>query len=64
MCFDNDVPGPSAPAETLDQAAPAKKTANQNTGGALAIGTKKYRTETGLGPISGKTRPTGPSVST
>jgi hypothetical protein len=54
MCFiDNSpeqTPAPEQPPEVLKQAAPDKKTATKaNT---LAIGTKKYRTATGLGPTN------------
>jgi len=67
MCFADDpkVEAPQPPPEVLDQAAPEKKTANKKDAGALAIGTKRYRTESGLGITGQKqnTRPAGPSVS-
>lgn len=67
MCFDNDteMPAPTKPPEVLEQDAPEKKTANKQSANALAIGTKAYRNETGLGWTgkSQKVKPKGPSVS-
>ncbi len=51
MCFgggDTKVDPPAPPAETLSQVAPEKKTAAKQNN-TLAIGTKKYRNESGLG---------------
>lgn len=44
MCFGSgpDPITPDSPAETLDQSAPEKKTANEDKASTLAIGTKKY----------------------
>ena len=52
MCFvkDTSVPPPAAPPETLTQTSPDKKTAAEPfKSNALAVGTKKYRTETSIG---------------
>lgn len=67
MCFggdDNDVPPPAPPPMILDQEAPAKKTENKKDANSLAIGTKRYRNETGLGSTASKKKvtPTGPAV--
>ena len=45
MCFGNDGPdtiAPDTPPETLDQEAPKKKTANEDSANKLSIGSKKY----------------------
>lgn len=64
MCFANDtkVAPPPAPPETLDQAAPDKKTANRRPANALALGTKAYRNDTGINLPKAPTVPSGPSV--
>ncbi|KQR67877.1 hypothetical protein [Rhizobium sp. Leaf341] len=51
MCFNKEqkVEAPAAPAETLKQVAPEKKTAATKDSNPLTIGTKKYRNESGLG---------------
>lgn len=67
MCLGGDsppAPTPQAPAQVLEQEAPKKKSANQQKANRLALGTKKYRNDSGLN--SGKThrvRPQGPTVS-
>ena len=63
MCFADtpEAPKPSAPPEVLRQAAPEKKAA-ANSAAALAIGTKKYRSNSGLGPIAGQNSPSGIKV--
>lgn len=67
MCFGQKtqkVDAPPPPPETLEQAAPEKKSAAKDTN-VLSIGTKKYRSnETGLGKagfISGS--PSGLAIS-
>lgn len=67
MCLGKDTPEvkpPAPPPEVLDQEAPTKKTANQREANSLAIGTKAYRNETGLGMTAKKTpgSSAGPSV--
>jgi len=66
MCFNNDqpeAPKPARPPEVLQQAAPDKKTAAQpSQSNTLAIGTKKYRRDTGLGPTGSPKAPTGISL--
>lgn len=59
MCFggggNDDTPQPQKPAQVLQQAAPEKKTAVNNSGSvapvagskSLSIGSKRYRTEQG-----------------
>lgn len=45
MCFGGSEPDPivpDTPPETLDQEAPTKKTANEDSSSKLSIGTKKY----------------------
>lgn len=66
MCFakEPDMPDPAPPPEVLKQDAPEKKTANQNRSQTLSIGSKRYRTETGLGTTAKRQSLTpGPSVS-
>jgi hypothetical protein len=68
MCFGSksETPTPQTPAKVLNQDAPSKKTANKTSSSNLAIGTKKYRTDTsGLGSTSTSTSnsPVIPSVS-
>lgn len=66
MCFNKaqKTPTPAAPAETLQQVAPEKKTAATKDSNPLAIGTKKYRNESGLGtPGLNSGSPTGLSLS-
>lgn len=65
MCFvDTPEPvRPPAPPQVLEQAAPDKKTAAQpSKSSTLAIGTKKYRRDTGLGTIGASKSPTGISL--
>lgn len=62
MCFAPDepnVPNPAPPPEVLKQAAPTKKTATPAN--ALAIGSKKYRTASGIGTagLGANVAPTG-----
>lgn len=62
MCFSDppEPPPPPKPPEVLEQAAPKKKTAAQpSSSGMLAIGTKKYRRDTGIGSLGTKSSPTG-----
>lgn len=70
MCFSQkapDVPDPAPPPEVLKQDAPEKKKAagNNNRSQTLSIGSKRYRTETGLGTTARKQNlsPSGPSIS-
>ena len=52
MCFapdEPDVAAPAPPPEVLKQAAPTKKKTAETPANALAIGTKKYRTASGIG---------------
>ncbi|MBT1154430.1 hypothetical protein J1C56_02375 [Aminobacter anthyllidis] len=66
MCFGDtpEVEAPAPPPEVLTQAAPKKKTAvDDSKTNPLAIGTKKYRTTTGLGTNLGIPKaPSGISV--
>ena len=67
MCFiDQPEPiKPTPPPEVLKQAAPDKKTAAQpSRSSTLAVGTKKYRNESGLGStgLGSKKGPTGITV--
>lgn len=64
MCFvDEPEPEkPAAPPQVLQQATPDKKTAvTKKRSNALAIGTKKYRSDTGIGTpgLGIKNSPTG-----
>ncbi|MEQ1952650.1 hypothetical protein [Mesorhizobium sp. CN2-181] len=68
MCFNNsdaDIPAPAPPPEVLKQAAPAKKKTAETPASALAIGTKKYRTASGIGTagLGTNSAPTGIGVS-
>lgn len=65
MCF-IDEPDPiqaAAPPEVLKQHAPDKKTAAQPSNSKmLSIGTKKYRSTTGLGTLGTPKAPSGIAV--
>lgn len=67
MCFSADKPeikDPPPPPEVLKQDAPEKKTAQRSKSSVLSIGSKKYRTESGLGPTTTNNQSTagGPTV--
>jgi type IV secretory pathway TrbL component len=67
MCFgtktETKTVTPDAPAETLNQAAPVKKSTT-DTSSSVASGTKKYRTSTTGSALSIGGSPTGIPLST
>lgn len=67
MCLgggSSETPKPQPPAQVLNQDAPTKKTANTSDTTDLSIGTKKYRSETGVNTTKAPTKSSSiPSVS-
>lgn len=64
MCFggsDEKAPAPAPPPETLKQAAPMKKTADEASD--LSIGTKKYQTKSSTSTSTNTGKDTGGSRS-